>query len=489
MKPVKLAFLALAAVGGLSACVDQDAPSSPLASTTASLAVAPSNGQHLVLFKGNSLPADLSAKVAALGGKVVYTHAKSGFALVSGLTGSGAAALSTRSDVASVTPDAVVGLDAQHAVSATLDEVSATSQAQPATALRYSFQWNMRAIGANQAWAAGKLGSPDVTVAILDSGLDYNIRDLVGLVDLSRSASFVPSDVDTLAKYFPTFVGSHPIQDLNGHGTNVATQVSSKAFALAGVTSKTTLMGVKVLGATGDGGFGGILAGILHAADNGADVANMSLGASFSKALGNGGYAGYINRIVNYATQQGMLIVVSAGNESTDLDHDGNGFKAFCSAANVVCVSATGQVTPTGSPAVPAFYTNFGRSAITVAAPGGNAAVPLKPIPGWAWGTSIGSFVWSFCSRTTLDSDTLGVITGPRPGCIGGGSLTGMIGTSQAAPHVAGVAALLIAEGAKGNPAQVKNAIIKAADDLGQPGADPFYGKGFINVPRALGLE
>jgi lantibiotic leader peptide-processing serine protease len=265
--------------------------------------------------------------------------------------------------------------------------------------------------------------------------------------------------------------------------------VSSKAFALAGVTSKTTLIGVKVLGANGSGAFGGILAGILYAADQGADVANMSLGASFSKALGDGAFAGLINRVVNYANQQGMLIVVAAGNESSDLDHDGNTFNAFCSAANVMCVSAVGQETPTGSPDVPAFYSNFGRSAITVAAPGGAAALPLAPVPGWAWGTSIGSFVWSFCSKTTLESDTLGVVTGRRPGCINGGSLTGMIGTSQASPHVAGLAALLMAEMGTGKPSQIKHAIIASADDLGQPGTDPFYGKGRINVARALSLE
>src|SRR4029077_9851133 len=108
------------------------------------------------------------------------------------------------------------------------------------------------------------------------------------------------------------------ISDFNGHGTNVATQVSSKAAAFAGVTSRTTLIGVKVLGANGSGSVGGVLNGILWAADHGADVANMSLGSDFSKA-GAGRFTSLINRVFNYAKKQGMLIVVAAGNEGSDL--------------------------------------------------------------------------------------------------------------------------------------------------------------------------
>jgi len=59
----------------------------------------------------------------------------------------------------------------------------------------------------------------------------------------------------------------------------------------------------------------------------------------------------------------------------------------------------------------------------------------------------------------------------------------------MAAPHVSGLAALLVESIGKDKPSQVKAAIEQSADDLGQPGTDPFYGKGFINVPRALGLQ
>ncbi|MBV9108937.1 MAG: S8 family serine peptidase, partial [Gemmatimonadetes bacterium] len=66
--------------------------------------------------------------------------------------------------------------------------------------------------------------------------------------------------------------------------------------------------------------------------------------------------------------------------------------------------------------------------------------------------------------------------------------LSGFIGTSQATPHVAGLAALLMADYGTGNINVIKNKIASSAIDLGQPGTDPFYGRGRIDVASALGL-
>ena len=338
----------------------------------------------------------------------------------------------------------------------------------------------MRLIEADKAWAAGKLGSPSVTVAILDTGIDYDAPDLNGLVDLTRSKSFIPSDDSLTAKYFP---GRNNISDYNGHGTNVATQVSSKAVALAGVTSKTTLIGVKVLSARGSGTLSQVLGGVLYAADQGANVANMSLGGGFSKA-GNGRYVSLINRTFNYANKKGMLVVVAAGNESLDLDHDGNFLPTYCTEQHVVCVSAVGPTTWTSDPNEVAYYTNYGRSAISVAGPGGNAGATITT---WPWGAGPASWVWSFCSKTTVASfSPTGVPA--FTACTAGNRLTGYIGTSQATPHVAGVAALIAAERGTTSPAQLKNAVEKATVDLGQPGTDPYYGKGRIDAAKAVGL-
>jgi len=472
----------------LAACSERTtALSSPAPRDAAARTVLPPGNRYLVLALGNGFAADFETAVTALGGTVERVHQAAGFAVVSGLTADAAASLAATSGIAEVDPDQIVALRAPipvaHADLTAVPNPSINSALNPAGAILFSWQWNMRAIRANAAWAGGKLGDPSVTVAILDTGIDYDDRDLNGLVDLSRSVSFSASDNAVRAQFFP---GRNNISDFNGHGTNVAATVSSKAFAFAGVTSRTTLIGVKVLGRDGSGSLGDILSGVLWAADHGADVANMSLGGEFVKA-GNGRFTSIINRVFNFANRQGMLIVVAAGNDSEDLDHNGNITDTFCDMTHVVCVSAIGPTTATGPVDVPAFYTNFGRSAITVAGPGGNADIVNLPITVWPWGPDFASWVWSFCSKTLIAGFTANG-TPILTSCALGNRLTGFIGTSQATPHVAGLAGLLVSQVGHGQPQQIKHLIEQSADDLGQPGTDPFFGSGRINVGRAVGF-
>jgi subtilisin family serine protease len=502
--PTRCALLAAGLVALAGCARDVTAPAAT-PRTPSHSAEAVVDGQYLVLFKGNGIPADFQAQAEAAGGTVTFTHAETGFAIVGGLDAAGAASIGALSSVAQVEADAAFSIDApQAAVEAdaafSIDVPQAAVEAQaeagevaggvvqsvanPATALRYSWQWNMRLINANAAWAAGKLGSPGVTVAILDSGLDYNSPDLNGLVDLSRSISLVGSDNALRATYFPN---RHPVTDFNGHGTNVASQVSSKAVVLAGVTSRTTLIAVKVLDRTGQGNVGATLSGLLWAADHGANVANLSLGAPFAK-VASGPLTSIITQIFNYANRQGMLIVVSAGNGAQDLDHNGNFYSGHCNSVHVVCVSAVGPEVASANPDNVAYYTSFGRSAITVAAPGGNTdAANGFPVSQWPWGYDNKSKVWSFCPKNKLDGLTGTGVPLLTP-CASGNFLSGHMGTSQAAPHVAGLAALLMAEYGTENVGFIKSRITSSAVDLGQPGTDPYYGRGRIDVARALGL-
>jgi len=477
------------------------APMGPLLSVSA----ANDRGDYILQANGKGFGADFTAKVAAAGGVVIYSNSKVGFASVSGLTPSAATQLGAVTGL-SVQADATVMLDSPAAVfeedlGATA-ESSAQSQANPAGALRGFFQWNMHLIGADSVWKLAQvesiplnsslLGDSTVTVAILDTGIDYDNRDFfntttgVRLVDLNRSTSFVPSDDAISASMFPS---RNVLSDFHGHGTNVATQVSSLAFALAGVTSKTKLIGVKVLNAQGSGSLGGVLSGVLWAADHGANIANMSLGGAFAKA-GNGRLVSLINRVFNYAKQQGMLIVVSAGNAlppdfvPVDIQHNGNQFQSYCDAPHVICVSAVGPLTydalhdPPFVGDVPAWYSYYGRSVISVAGPGGNSGDVFST---WPWGFSNGSPVWSFCSRQRLVFSAEGVPA--LAGCQAGGTLRGYLGTSQAAPHVSGLAALLIAKYGHLSPQALKKRIEETGDPI-----DPAYGRSRINVLRALGL-
>jgi lantibiotic leader peptide-processing serine protease len=482
-------------IAALAACSD----SLPVEQTGApalglSAVSSPASSRYAVLFKG-SAPADFAARIGALGGTIEMLHKRAGIALVTGLSSDGVTSLRRDAAIDAVSADFTHQLTRVQepvvkSAAFRLGEVSAMSQSNPTTAWFYPIQWNLPAIGAPTAWAKSRLGSDDVTVAILDSGIDYLHPDLNGLVDVAHSISFVPSD-NPLIGLFPG--GRLPISDVNGHGTIVASIVSSKAVGNAGVTSQVKLMAVKVLGWSGSGTFGGIIQGIFHATDNGADVINMSLGVEpfprneeDAKAVEK-----FIDRLTKYARAAGVTVVVASGNEGQLLLPNTKGLLAiFCSSKNVICVTGTGPLSA-GPNGVGPFvdvdlwgsYSNYGNQVVDVAAPGGNGTATSA------------AFVWGSCSRTYL---TLVEPPGLPPRLVAPcftfsptailGSL-GMIGTSGASPHVAALAALLVERMGR-NPGAIEAAIQASADDVpfGKPGVDDQYGHGRINVAKALRL-
>jgi subtilisin family serine protease len=471
-------------LGGLAACDSASDPTTvPQQPAFAASKANAGPPDYLVTFKSQA-PAAFEARVKALGGKVNRQDDALGFASVSGLDDQAAQSLvrdglaetAGIEPVLSVVPEQRVMQRAASRIDSPTDPTAA--------AIFEDLQWNMVAIHAPEAWAAGKLGSSSVEVGILDTGLDYTYPDLAGLVDLANSVDLI-GETDSIVKYIGP--GRHPITDLNGHGSNVGGIVSSNALISAGVTSRTRLLGVKVCTMRGSCPISAVLAGIRYATDAGVAAINISSGV-LATHTDLQGLESLLNRATNYAHRKGVLIVASAGNQAEDLDH-GNIFVLHCDDANVICVSATG---PTGVDNdgpfvnVDAFapYSNFGRSAINVAAPGGNlvlnqngAPVDLTP-------------VWGVCSLTSLafahfppaaDEPPLGLFC-PQL------SIGGFVGTSQAAPHVTGLAASLAATGLR-QPGQLKAAIQQGADDLGPRGTDPFYGRGRINVARSLGVD
>jgi subtilisin family serine protease len=423
-------------------------------------------GRQLVVFnRAKGSPSGFVVSVEDLGGTVDALYEEVGAAIVSGLDAKGAKALAKVKGVQYADFEPVLEMRLPEISADRLSsEATPASPSDPTGAFFYPDQWNMRAIDAPGAWTAGRLGSPDVTIAILDTGIDYLHNDLIGHVDLSRSISFLPEDDALVDAVFP---GRNYITDLVWHGTHVSSNAVSSGWGMAGVTSQVTLMGVKVCSVFGGCPGGAIFGGIMYAIDNGADVINMSLGGWFLKK-DNPGFVSIINRLINYANQNGVTIVVSAGNEAWDQDHNGNWYKTYCDAPHVICVSATGPTDWDGGFVwedvdAPADYTNYGRSAISVAAPGGNS----------------GDFVVGACSTTSL------IITGCQASPF---FYVWAAGTSMSAPHVTGLAALMVEDFGR-KPGRIKNKIQQSADDLGQPGTDPWYGKGRINVGSAVGAN
>lgn len=484
MRLTNAALMLLITVSG-AACSDSGAPtaeSEPLLSAgSANAAGDVPTGRHIIQFTKEPA-SDFAQQVESLGGRVEWTGA--GLATVSGLDLAGRNRLSGRKDVRLILDDVAFALDLPQGGQSEpeLAGSAPASPAQPNTSFFFPRQWHLRAVGADQAWAAGYRGSPSVKVFVLDTGIDETHVDLAGLVDLSLSKDLlgtilvesggvlVPFDEAALVQQL--FPGRPATSDLFYHGTHVAATISSNALAAAGMSSQTKLVAVKVCAVLNICPFSSVLNGIIYAADNDADVVNLSLGGGFAKA-GNGQFLGFINQVFNYARSRGTTIVVAAGNDTTDLDHNRNTFATYCDAPGVICVSATGPTNqaatngPWTQTDAPATYTNFGRSVIAVAAPGGN--LNAAPAPS--------TFVTAACSSTSL------II----PACQAAKSfVVGSAGTSMAAPHVAGAAAMLVPQLGR-NPAGIHARLQKSADDLGQSGTDPYYGKGRLNVARAVG--
>lgn len=342
-------------------------------------------------------------------------------------------------------------------------------------------QWNVRAMECPAAWAAGYTGQ-GVRVAVIDGGI-YNLHtDLNGQVDVARSISFVPGFA------FNQDVGTF------WHGTHVAGIIAAKdnAIGTIGVAPNATIIGVKALH-NGSGSFGAVISAILYASTpiseggGGADIINMSLGAIFPKGAGpgTGQLIGALNRAVNYAGSNNVLVVSAAGNDGVDFDHSGSYTSVPAMSGNGIAVSATGPEGyavgyPNGATnfRVPASYTNYGHSIINVAAPGGDFRLPgnaVCSIPRVPSGTLV-SNCWVFDM----------VLSTSRGSGASTTTYSFAAGTSMAAPAASGVAALIKQRFPGISVGALKSKLANSADDEGPTGSDPFYGRGFVNARRAV---
>jgi subtilisin family serine protease len=368
----------------------------------------------------------------------------------------------------------------------------------------FSQQWNLKAIGIEQAWAEGEFGSRKVRVAILDTGIDYLHPDLVGRVDLKDSISLVssqpvcePGDPGTPSVTGPTGEDAlaaaatparEPFHDFHSHGTAVAGLVVSNGLYLAGVTRDTTLIAIKVHDRTRRNCLSVYLEGIDEAVKRGADVIHMSFPLEFPKADFPGAEA-RINEVMERAHRKGAVLIAAAGNAADELTPDGAQFR-FCMAAHVICVSATGPTTANPDPDRSADYTNFGVHAIDVAGPGGSGtANPTIPPSVTADKT-----VWLHCSRL--------VIAPGRPCALSVPSTATeklawqSVGTSFGAAATSGLAALVVSIIGPNRPDDVERVLLESAEDVtdvadstrDEAGPDPYYGRGRIDVAAAIEL-
>jgi subtilisin family serine protease len=455
-------------------------------------------GKTVVIFKDTSaIPAAGLALINSLGGVVTRRWDNVGIAFVGGLPLDALATLKANDLIAAVGNDRYISWLPKMSVRAVeATDVLAVPHNNPAGATYFAngTQWNMKIIGADKAWAAGKEGLHSTRVAIVDTGIDYGHRELRTLVDLSASASFanttwVPSCVDPEVPCLPT--GDQEVQadpqlatdssfmDNHFHGSHVASTVASNNISVASIAPQVTLIAVKVLNWQGTGSFEGVASGIRHASGPAnADVINMSLGANVDpNEEGVPALLELMSRVIKDAERQGTIVITAAGNDALNLD-EGVIVSTPCEQATV-CVSATGPLLQQNFDQ-PATYTNYGLTAIEVAAPGGNA----DPDDDTKYQNE--DLIIGACSRRASDQ-TLAVC---RTNVDGANYFyVFAAGTSMASPHVAAEAALIKSYSPWLSVSGLKSRILQATDDIGVKGRDIYSNYGRINVAKALGLK
>jgi subtilisin family serine protease len=281
-------------------------------------------------------------------------------------------------------------------------------------------------IGTRAGWDAGLTGK-GVTVAVLDTGADLSHPDLKDRVTATRS-----------------FVDGQEVADRNGHGTHVTSTVGGSGAASdgteKGVAPEATLAVGKVLSDQGSGSESQIIAGMEWAArDVHARIVSMSLGST-EPSDGTDPMAQAVNTL---SRETGALFVVAAGNTGAPSSIGSPG--AADAALTVGAVDSTDQA---------AYFTSAGPRY------GDNALKPDLSAPG----------VDILAARSQLVS--------------GSGYYTSMSGTSMAAPHVAGVAALLAQEHPDWTGARLKDALMSSSRRLDAPVYE--LGAGRVSVPDAV---
>ncbi|MBE9177297.1 peptidase S8 [Oculatella sp. LEGE 06141] len=287
----------------------------------------------------------------------------------------------------------------------------------------YSKQWNLRSINVESAWDETK-GS-GVTVAVIDTGISP-VPDLKA-TQIVEGYDFVNDRTDA--------------SDDHGHGTHVAgtiAQATNNNYGVAGIAYEANLMPLKVLGREGGGTVADIAEAIRFAADQGADVINMS--------LGGGGDSDVLREAVDYAYQKGAVLVAAAGNANSN----SAAFPArYPNVISVAAIDSSGAKAP---------YSNFGAG-VDISAPGGSTG---------------GDNVLGGILQNTIDPMT------------GEAVFKAFQGTSMAAPHVAGVAALVKAIGVE-NPDEVAAVLKQSARVIAEDELN-YYGSGQLDAGAAVKL-
>jgi serine protease len=350
----------------------------------------------------------------------------------------------------------------------------------------YGAQWNLSALDMPRAWDIAPGGTPDIVVAVIDNGMTtvtqtFSMPLWTGSQMQTIQVPFATNPDLTTSRFVSPrdfAFWSGPVLDMNGHATHVAgtiAQSTNNSLAEAGVAYNVSLMPVKactgwwdvqfLMSASGISGFAPVFSGttcttintiaaIRYAADNGAKVINVSLIRFPNSAA--------LRDAISYAVSRGAFVAISMGNDFE------NGNATNYPAAFAADIDGAMAVAAVGRSLNKAVYSNTGAYS-EIAAPGGD----------FRDGGAAGGVV----QETLVSSDSIPLSAAPR---FDRYTPVPFQGTSMAAPHVAGAAALVMSRINGVTPAGVEHILRSTARDIGAPGRDPEFGFGLVQPRAAL---
>ncbi|MFF7312483.1 S8 family serine peptidase [Streptomyces sp. NPDC008137] len=500
--PVVLSLTASLGFLPAAASAAPHAEAAPRAESSAPSADAPKLAYVVNTKVDRRTIASVKKAIGAAGGSVVTTYERIGVIVVHSTNPDFAKTVRKARGVQSAgatrtTPLTAAGTNeegaAQYLTDAQAARVEAASAKAPDSEPLEADQWDLRAIGADKA-AKINPGSRKVTVAVIDTGVDDTHPDIAPNFSASQSANCAGGKPDTSEGAW------RPYTPEDYHGTHVAGEIAAarNGIGVAGVAPGVKVSSINVTDRA-NGLFypESVVCAFVFAADHGVEITNNSyyvdpwlyncMDDPDQRAIVDA-----VNRAQLYAQKKGTLHVASAGNSNHDLDSDAivddsspddstpvertidphECFDVPTQLPGVVTVSATGVNH------LKSYYSTYGKGVVDVAAPGGDGRYQTPDTP----------------SKN-------GRILSTMPG----GTWGFLQGTSMAAPHASGVAALLKSEHPKASAAQLQ-ALLKAQADRtacpesydqdgdgtqdatceGGKRLNGFYGHGIVNALRAV---
>jgi serine protease len=333
----------------------------------------------------------------------------------------------------------------------------------------FSQQWALTNMSLPKAWDITK-GSPDVKVAVIDTGVDTTNPDLVKTTFTGARDYAMCDDEDiwgncSVPKDCPQKANGYcrdTQTDTGGHGTHVTGSIAAStnnAVGIAGVDWSVTVIPIQVANAKGQMYEDWLLPAVQYAADQGARAINLSLGYDGSCSSDQA-----MQDAVTSAGSHGTSVVAAAGNTNSDAQ---SFTPASCN--GVISVGATGRNNEKAS------YSNYGSS-LTLSAPGGN---PIQTEPK-CWNNK--GYPSSYCSILSTFPYYIS-----DDGCTNSYYCV-LQGTSMAAPHVTGVIGLMYAVKPSLSPTEVKSILANSAylDPVANPDPAAPMGAGVINADKIL---